>query len=199
MVERMGVIRILLADDHPVVREGIRNRLDGEDDCLVVGEAVNGDEAVSLALHLCPDVVLLDVAMPGPGVVPVLEVLRQKVPAAKVLVVSAFDDDKYIFGTLAAGAAGYALKGERLSTLVEAVRTIARGEAWLSPSRGMSSPVRTMRGRWLPASGETSRTACRSCLLAMRVSQLRISGTGPTARGRFRYPMSCEGSAGMLL
>jgi DNA-binding NarL/FixJ family response regulator len=129
----MGVIRILLADDHPVVREGIRNRLDGEDDCLVVGEAVNGDEAVSLARRLCPDVVLLDVAMPGPGVVPVLEVLRQKVPTAKVLVVSAFDDDKYIFGTLAAGAAGYALKGERLSTLVEAVRTIARGEAWLSP------------------------------------------------------------------
>ena len=133
MVERMGVIRILLADDHPVVREGIRNRLDGEDDCLVVGEAVNGDEAVSLALRLCPDVVLLDVAMPGPGVVPVLEVLRQDVPAARVLVVSAFDDDKYIFGTLAAGAAGYALKGERLSTLVEAVRTVARGEAWLSP------------------------------------------------------------------
>lgn len=133
MVECMGVIRILLADDHPVVREGIRNRLDGEEDCLVVGEAVNGDEAISLARRLCPDVVLLDVAMPGPGVVPVLEVLRQKVPAAKVLVVSAFDDDKYIFGTLAAGAAGYALKGERLSTLVEAVRTVARGEAWLSP------------------------------------------------------------------
>jgi DNA-binding NarL/FixJ family response regulator len=132
-MECMRVIRILLADDHPVVREGIRNRLDGEDDCLVVGEAVNGDEAVSLARRLCPDVVLLDVAMPGPGVVPVLEVLRQKVPAARVLVVSAFDDDKYIFGTLAAGAAGYALKGERLSTLVEAVRTIARGEAWLSP------------------------------------------------------------------
>jgi len=133
MVECMGVIRILLADDHPVVREGIRNRLDGEEDCLVVGEAVNGDEAVSLARRLCPDVVLLDVAMPGPGVVPVLEVLRQNVPAARVLVVSAFDDDKYIFGTLAAGAAGYALKGERLSTLVEAVRTVARGEAWLSP------------------------------------------------------------------
>ncbi len=129
----MGVIRILLADDHPVVREGIRNRLDGEEDCLVVGEAVNGDEAISLARRLCPDVVLLDVAMPGPGVVPVLDVLRQKVPAARVLVVSAFDDDKYIFGTLAAGAAGYALKGERLSTLVEAVRTVARGEAWLSP------------------------------------------------------------------
>ena len=127
------MIRILLADDHPVVREGIRNRLDGEDDCLVVGEAVNGDEAVSLARRLCPDVVLLDVAMPGPGVVPVLEVLHQQVPTARVLVVSAFDDDKYIFGTLAAGAAGYALKGERLSTLVEAVRTIARGEAWLSP------------------------------------------------------------------
>ena len=129
----MGIIRILLADDHPVVREGIRNRLIGEADCIVVGEAVNGDEAISQARRLRPDVVLLDVAMPGPGAVPVLETLHQAVPEAKVLVVSAFDDDKYIFGTLAAGAAGYALKGERLSTLVEAVRTVARGEAWLSP------------------------------------------------------------------
>jgi len=129
----MNVIRILLADDHPVVREGIHNRLAREEDLLVVGEAANGDETIRQVRRLCPDVILLDVAMPGPGAVPVMEALRQANPAVKVLVLSAFDDDEYVFGMLAAGAAGYALKDERLSTLVEAVRALVRGETWLSP------------------------------------------------------------------
>jgi DNA-binding NarL/FixJ family response regulator len=129
----MDVIRILLADDHPVVREGIHNRLAREEDFVVVGEAANGEEAIRQARRLHPDVVLLDGAMPGPGAVPVMEALRHNDPAVKVLVLSAFDEDEYVFGMLAAGAAGYALKDERLSTLVEAVRTVARGDTWLSP------------------------------------------------------------------
>ncbi len=133
VVESMDRIRLLLADDHPVVREGIRNRLAREEDLVVVGEAANGEETIRQARRLQPDVVLLDVAMPGPGAVPVLAALRQAVPRAKVLVLSAFDDDEYVFGMLAAGAAGYALKDERLATLVEAVRAVARGESWLSP------------------------------------------------------------------
>ena len=129
----MSVIRILVADDHPVVREGICGRLAREEGFVVVSEATNGEEAISLARRLCPDVMLLDVAMPGPGVVPVIEALRQDAPDLRVLVLSAFDDDRYVFGTLAAGAAGYMLKDERLATLVEAVRAVARGESWLSP------------------------------------------------------------------
>lgn len=132
-VKSMRVIRILLADDHPVVREGICTRLAREKDFIVVGEAANGDEAIRQARRLRPDVVLLDVAMPGPGAVPVLEALHRTDPSVKVLVLSAFDDDEYIFEMLGAGAAGYALKDERLATLVEAVRTVARGETWLSP------------------------------------------------------------------
>jgi DNA-binding NarL/FixJ family response regulator len=129
----MDVIRILLADDHPVVRDGIRNRLDREADLTVVGEAANGEETIRQARRTRPDVVLLDVAMPGPGAVPVMEALRQAVPSVKVLVLSAFDDDEYVFGMLAAGATGYALKDERLSTIVEAVRAVSQGETWLSP------------------------------------------------------------------
>ena len=129
----MDVIRILLADDHPVVRDGIRNRLDREEDLTVVGEAANGEETIRQARRSRPDVVLLDVAMPGPGAVPVMGALRQAVPSVKVLVLSAFDDDEYVFGMLAAGATGYALKDERLSTIVEAVRAVSRGETWLSP------------------------------------------------------------------
>jgi len=129
----MDVIRILLADDHPVVRDGIRNRLEREEDFSVVGEAANGEETIRQVRRTRPDVVLLDVAMPGPGAVPVMEALRQAVPSAKVLVLSAFDDDEYVFGMLTAGATGYALKDERLSTIVEAVRAVSRGETWLSP------------------------------------------------------------------
>lgn len=132
-LESMDAIRILLADDHPVVREGIRNRLAREEDFVVAGEAANGEEAIRQARRLSPGVVLLDVAMPGPGAVPVMEALRRLDPAVRVLALSAFDDDEYVFGMLEAGAAGYALKDERLSTLVEAVRAVARGETWLSP------------------------------------------------------------------
>jgi DNA-binding NarL/FixJ family response regulator len=149
----MDTIRILLADDHPVVRDGIRNRLAREEDLVVVGEAANGEETIRQARRLHPDVVLLDVAMPGPGAVPVMEALHRQDPEVKVLVLSAFDDDEYVFGMLAAGAAGYALKDEQLSTLVEAVRAAARGEAWLSP-RVASKVTQRAMGRETDPTGE---------------------------------------------
>ena len=151
----MDTIRILLADDHPVVRDGIRNRMADEEDIVVVGEAANGEETVRQARRLRPDVVLLDVAMPGPGAVPVLEALRRVVPEVKVLVLSAFDDDEYVFGMLAAGAAGYALKDERLSTLAVAVRAVASSETWLSPrvaSKVTRRAVGEIRERRIPLS-----------------------------------------------
>ena len=151
-LESMDVIRILLADDHPVVREGIRNRLTREEDFVVAGEAANGEEAVRQARRLSPRVEFLDVAMPGPGAVPVMEAMRQLDPAIKVLALSAFDDDEYVFGMLEAGAAGYALKDERLSTLVDAVRTVARGETWLSPRVAAKVTHRAM-GRESGAAG----------------------------------------------
>jgi DNA-binding NarL/FixJ family response regulator len=141
----MDVIRILLADDHPVVRDGIRNRLAREKDFVVAGEAANGEDCVRQARRLSPTIVLLDVAMPGPGAVPLMEALRRVDPSIKVLVLSAFDDDEYVFGMLEAGAAGYALKDERLSTLVEAVRTVARGEIWLSPRVAAKVTHRAMK------------------------------------------------------
>jgi DNA-binding NarL/FixJ family response regulator len=129
----MATIRILLADDHPVVRDGIRDRMAREEDLNVVGEAADGDETIRQAERLRPDVVLLDVAMPGPGAVQVMESLRETLPEVKVLVLSAFDDDEYVFGMLAAGAAGYALKDERLSSLATAIRAVGQGDTWLSP------------------------------------------------------------------
>jgi len=142
----MDTIRIVLADDHPVVRDGIRSRLSREEDLDIVGEAASGEETIRQARRLHPNVVLLDVAMPGPGAVPVMEALHREDPDVKVLVLSAFDDDEYVFGMLAAGATGYALKDEQLSTLVEAVRATARGEAWLSPRVATKVTHRAMGG-----------------------------------------------------
>lgn len=143
----MATIRILLADDHPVVRDGIRDRMAREEDINVVGEAESGEETIALAQRLRPDVVLLDVAMPGPGAVKVMETLREALSDVKVLVLSAFDDDEYVFGMLATGAAGYALKDERLSSLVAAVRAVAQGETWLSPRVASKVARRAIEGK----------------------------------------------------
>ena len=126
-------IRVLIADDHPGFRAGIRARLEREPDVDVVGEASAGDEALALARRLEPDVLLLDLEMPGRSGVEVLDEVARGAEAPAVLVLSAYDDEPYIFSVLERGAAGYLTKHEPLATIVEAVRGAARGElGWLS-------------------------------------------------------------------
>ena len=102
-------IRVVIADDHNVVRKGIRDLLSDEDDIDVVGEARNGQEAVDLATALLPDVVVMDIAMPEMTGVEATRQIRALTPAVRVLVLTAYDDDPYIYGLLDAGAAGYVL------------------------------------------------------------------------------------------
>ncbi len=133
----MKPIRVVLADDHPVVRAGIRNELLAAG-IRVVGEAVNGEEVQGLVERLHPEVVVLDVEMPGLNGLEVARRLRsrreaQSAAPVSILVLSAFDQEAYIFGLLDAGASGYVLKDEALETIVQAVQTVARGEPWLSP------------------------------------------------------------------
>ena len=129
----METIRVILADDHPVVREGIRSLLDKAPDITVVAEASDGAEALRLAEGLTPDVLLLDMEMPGVTGVEVARRLRAAGSPVRVLALSAYDDEQYIFGLLEAGAAGYLLKDEAREGLVAAVRGVARGEmGWLS-------------------------------------------------------------------
>ncbi len=125
-------IRVLLADDHPVARSGIRAELDGADGIEVVGEASSGHEALRLVEKLCPDVLVLDVVMPGMDGVEATRLLRERHPDLRILALSAYHDDEYVFGLLSAGAAGYVLKEEALDTIVEAIRAASRGETWLS-------------------------------------------------------------------
>jgi DNA-binding NarL/FixJ family response regulator len=126
-------IRILVADDHPVVRDGLVAMLSTQPDFQVVAEASNGQEAVEKAAALQPDVVLLDLEMPGMDGVEALKSLHARYPAMRALVFTAFDTDERILGAVRAGAQGYLLKGAPREELFHAVRVVSRGGSLLQP------------------------------------------------------------------
>ena len=130
----METIRILIADDHAFVREGTRRILEQEPDLEVVAEAGDGEETVKLACDLKPDVALVDVAMPRIDGIEATRRIKAQCPAVAVLVLSAYDDDQFVFGLLEAGAAGYLLKSVRGQEIVDAIRAVHAGESVLHPS-----------------------------------------------------------------
>ena len=127
-------IRILLVDDQRLMREGLRILLELEADLKVVGEAENGEAALEVYAVLQPDVVLMDVRMPGMDGVETTWRLRERWPEARVIILTTFDDDEYVFEGLRAGALGYLLKDVSGHDLAEAVRTVAVGGALIEPS-----------------------------------------------------------------
>lgn len=127
-------IRLLLVDDHPVVRKGTRDLLEGESDLTVVGEADSGEEAILKTRALRPDVILMDVSMPGMNGIEATKHIKAEMPQVGVLVLTSYDDDAYVFALLEAGAAGYLLKNAREDELLGAVRAVAAGESALHPS-----------------------------------------------------------------
>jgi NarL family two-component system response regulator LiaR len=129
----MNTIRILLADDHDLVREGTRELLEREEDLQIVAEAGDGEEAVRLAIEHHPDVVLMDIAMPRLNGIEATKQIKMSTPSIAVLILTAYDDDEYIFPLLEAGAAGYLLKNVRAHDLVAAVRSVHAGESVLHP------------------------------------------------------------------
>ena len=128
------MIRVLIADDHAVVRQGLRTFLDLQPDVEVAGEAADGEEAVEAARRLSPDVVLLDLAMPRLDGVAALPRLREAAPAARVIVLTSFGEDDRVFAALRAGAAGFLLKDVEPAELVRGIRTAHAGQAPLSPA-----------------------------------------------------------------
>jgi DNA-binding NarL/FixJ family response regulator len=128
------VIRVLIADDQALVRGGFRSILDGQEDIEVVGEAGDGHEAVTAAEELRPDVVLMDIRMPGVDGIEATRRLAARGIAARVLVLTTFDVDDYVYEAMKAGASGFLLKTAPPRQLAEAVRTVAAGEALLAPS-----------------------------------------------------------------
>ena len=129
----MSVIKVLVAEDHPITREGIRKLLEDEDNFTVIGEAGDGEEAVQMVAELQPDVVIMDVAMPRLNGIEATRQIKLIRPATAVLILSAYDDDEYVFGLLEAGAAGYLLKTASGDELTRAIRAVYKGEPVLDP------------------------------------------------------------------
>lgn len=127
-------IRVVLADDHSVVRKGVREFLEEEPDIQVVGEATDGQQAVEQAVELQPDVVVMDIKMPELSGVDATKRIRRDAPRVRVLALTAYDDDPYIFGLLEAGASGYVLKTAESSELIRAIRAVAAGQSALDPA-----------------------------------------------------------------
>ncbi|MFC1949939.1 response regulator [Chloroflexota bacterium] len=169
----MSGIRILIADDHAVVREGTRRFLEQEEDLEVVAEAADGEEAIRLAGDLNPDIVIMDIAMPNIDGIEATRQIKQQYPAVSVLILSAYDDDQFVFSLLEAGAAGYLLKSVRGNELVDAIRAVYAGESVLHPSI-----ARKVLNRFKDTSMETQKQKVKDVLTEREIEVLQFATQG---------------------
>jgi len=170
-------IRVLIADDHAVVRAGLRLLIDGQQDMEVVGEAGDGWQTVEKAVSLLPDVVLLDLTMPGlSGLEGALEI-RRKAPEVKLLVLTMHDDEAYLRRCLQVGASGYVLKRAADSELVAAIRAVHRGESFVDPSL-----TRVLVDRYLERPGRAPAAGPGQELTPRETEVLRLVAQGYTSQ-----------------
>ncbi len=168
----MSKIRILIADDHAVLQAGLESMLNAESDMVVVGSATDGHSAVRQATLLQPDVILLDINMPGINGLEALEQMRTQAPVSHVLILTMHDDAQYLRQAMASGAAGYVLKQSAGKELLSAIRTVQGGGVYLHPAH-----ARTLAAPDLPAvapvaMGEISDTQKRFQLLSEREAEV---------------------------
>jgi DNA-binding NarL/FixJ family response regulator len=128
------VIRILIVDDHPLMREGMRALVSSYADIEVAGEATDGEDAHREVLRTAPDVVVMDLHMPGTNGVDATRAILQAAPAIRVLVLTMFEDDESVFAAMRAGASGYLIKGAQQEEIILAIRSVAAGQAIFGPS-----------------------------------------------------------------
>jgi DNA-binding NarL/FixJ family response regulator len=175
-VSKSNEIRVVLADDHEVVRKGICDLLEDEDDIQVVAEAANGQKAVALTLEHQPDVAVLDIQMPEMTGIEATRQIKATAPQIRILVLTAYDDDPYIFAVLQAGASGYVLKNAPARELVRAVRTVARGGSAMDPTVTAKVMAQLSSGKPLGAQ------AAVEGLTRREIDVLRLAAKGHTNR-----------------
>lgn len=146
MTGEARTIRLLLVDDHGIVREGLRALLDDGEEFVIVGEAGNGDEACEAVRRLQPDIVLMDLKMPGMAASDAIRVIRASAPSVKVIALTSYAEDGQVREIMAAGAAGYILKDVTKADFVTALHTVAGGQTWLHPL-AQRSLVEQLRSR----------------------------------------------------
>jgi DNA-binding NarL/FixJ family response regulator len=171
-VLRMKKIAVLLVDDHAVVRQGLRALLEAEGDMVVVGEAENGRQAVALAKKGIPDLVIMDVAMPGMNGLEATRQIVRNLPGTKVLVLTSYGDDDYVAQLLEAGATGYLLKQTAATDLLRAIRKVHQGDTFFSPT--IAKRLRQLDGETTsgkPASGRIARLTSREAEVLQLVAE----------------------------
>jgi len=171
----MEKIRILLADDHVLVRQGTRELLEREPDMQVVAEAGDGEEAVRLAVRERPDVVVMDVSMPRLNGIEATRQIKGLHPVTAVLVLTAYDDDEYVFALLKAGAAGYLLKDVPVHELTKAIRAVHAGESVLHPV-----VARKVINRFAQPAREQAEEGASTLLTEREMEVLRLAAKGMT-------------------
>lgn len=154
-------IRVVVADDHAIMRDGIRALIQPEEDLVVIGEAEDGRAAVELAEKLQPDVVLMDIAMPLLNGLEATRQIKRDHPEIQVLVLTMYDHDEYVRQVLATGASGYVLKRAAAGELVSAIRAVARGDAVLSPAVTRIVINEYLRGEKIQAESEPEKLTPR--------------------------------------
>lgn len=169
----MDRIKLLIADDHPLVREGTRKILEAEKDMEVIAEAGDGEEAVTLASSLRLDVAIVDIAMPRLDGIEVTKQIKACCPETAVLILTAYDDDQFIFSLLEAGAAGYLLKSVRGQEMVDAVRALHAGESVLHPS-----VARKVLDRFVSSSGKPKKQEPLETLTQREMDILKLVTRG---------------------
>ena len=169
----MNTIKILLVEDHVVVRQGTRQLLEREQDFEVIGEAGDGEEAVRLASQLKPDVIIMDVAMPKLSGVEATKQIKKLLPSTIVLVLTGYDYDEYIFSLLEAGAAGYLMKDVSGNQLIDAIRAVHAGEAVLHPV-----VARKLMSRFKSQAAGTTEARSQELLSQRELEVLKLAARG---------------------
>ena len=173
----MSPISVLLAEDHTIVRKGIRSLLDAERDINVVGEAENGREAVEIAEEIHPDIVVMDHSMPVLNGLEAMRQIRQRDDGIKVLILTMHTNEEYVFQFLRAGAAGYVVKQSAPNELVAAIRAVAAGQSYLSPSIS-----KTVIDEYVRQSQELAITDSYDALTSREREVLQLIAEGNTNR-----------------